>query len=179
MFSFRLQWGDILRHGLVLSAGFTAVVLLSYWIEPLVWANDFPPEVQDALGPIPPSARWFGVVVFVSILSMLFGVPYRLGRKLRKQGGEASSFASVFIHALLVLMLLNVWDLLVVDIFIFGVLKPDFMMIVEAKEWLVENVTTAFHVQAFFIGVPILVAIALAASACAATAPGQTAALLR
>ena len=146
----RIFWGDALYYGLVLSAVFSAIVLLSYLADPLIWGNDFPLQVQEKIGTINDEVQQKAIIVFVLILSAMVISIMALNRKIIARDPSDGSFLNLAINGFVVLVLVNLVDLLVVDILIFNTLQPDFMMIEGAEDYMTEHTTAWFHTVAFF-----------------------------
>lgn len=62
------------------------------------------------------------------------------------------------------LQVVNLVDFLIIDVLVYDVLRPDFMLMPGADAWMREHVTMAFHLEAYAMGFPIMAAFALVAS---------------
>ncbi|MEM6736936.1 MAG: hypothetical protein AAF620_12805 [Bacteroidota bacterium] len=164
MKNIKIYWREILRYGSILSVLFTAVVLISYLIEPLIWANDFPPEVQEKIGEVPAETIQKAVIVLVVILTLMIVLPVLLSRTIIKTNQSQGSFLNLLVNSFLLLNFMNLFDALVVDILIFGMIQPDFMWIEGAEDYIREYVTPAFHFIGFLKGQPYMVVTALLAA---------------
>ncbi|MEM9454810.1 MAG: hypothetical protein AAGF11_11570 [Myxococcota bacterium] len=165
--SSRLQWREVTSYGLFASVAFSILVLGSYVVDPLMWVGDFPPEVRARVDEIPPASEQRAVVMFFAIVALLLGVTGRLGYRLRRLGAREGSFGRVFVHLLLVLTFVNLWDFLVVDLLVFNLFHPDFMLIPGAEEEAKRYATAWFHFEASLHGTPIFIGMALiVAAAC-------------
>lgn len=104
-----------LAYGLVLSVLFSAVIVVSLHVNPLIWAGDMPPALR-ALYP-PPDARTrrhkrlFAVLMFLPMIVLIALAVARVGR-LRT---GAPGFADLFLVVAVVGMVVNLVDLLVLD----------------------------------------------------------------
>jgi len=161
MKNIKIYWKKILIYGLILSVLFSAIVLISYMVEPLIWANDFPVEVQAQIGEIPDDVLAKSIVIFLSILGLMLIFPILLNRAIIRADNTHSSFLNLLIHGFLLLNFMNLFDLLIVDILIFNIIQPDFMIIKGAEEYIQSHVTPTFHLIAFFKGQPYMLVMAL------------------
>jgi len=157
----RISWKAIFKYGLVLSVLFTLLVLGSYIIEPMIWAADFPKEVQDQIGEIPPEAIPKGWGVFVLIMGMCIMFPVLMNKSIFEKRQKKATFLELLLNGFLLLNVMNLFDLLVVDLLIFNQIKPDFMWISGAEEYIQKFVTPQFHFLAFFKGLPWLLVTAM------------------
>ena len=155
-----IDWKSIVKYGLALSVVFTTLVLGSYWIEPLIWASDFPKEVQKQIGTIPEEVIPLGWSIFLLIVAFCIIFPILMNRNIFKHQKEKATFLNLLSNAFLLLLLMNLWDAIVVDILIFDLLKPDFMMIKGAEDYIETYVNAQFHITAFFKGLPYLLVVA-------------------
>lgn len=162
---FRLRWREITSYGLFASVAFSILVLGSYVVDPLMWVGDFPPEVRARVGEIPPESEQRAVAMFLALVALLFGVIGRFGYRLRRLGAREGSFGRLFVHLLLVLTFVNLWDFLVVDLLVFDLFHPDFMLIPGAEEEAKRYVTAWFHFEASLHGMPIFIGMALIVAA--------------
>ena len=160
-----IAWKAILNYGLVLSIIFTALVLVSYLVEPLVWVTDFPKEVQEQIGEIPREVYPLGWTIFLIFLALMITLPVLMNQNIFKDLQDKATFLNLALNAFLLLNFMNLFDAVVVDILIFGVIQPGFMWIEGAEEYIKEHVTLAFHFIAFLKGQPYLLVIALIAAA--------------
>ena len=161
MKNIHIAWREIVQYGLVLSILFTIIVLGSYRIEPLMWASDFPEEVQQKIGEIPEEVIPLGWGVFLLIVTCSIVFPVVMNRKIFKQQSEKATFLNLLLNAFLLLNFMNLWDAIVVDVLIFDLMKPDFMMIKGAEEYIETYVNAQFHFTAFFKGLPYLLVVAV------------------
>ena len=164
MKNIKIYWNAVLHYGLILSVLFTAVVLISYFVEPLIWASDFPPEVQERIGEVPGDAIQKAIVVMVIILLLTIVFPVLLSRTIVQANQSHGSFLNLLLNSFLLLNFMNLFDALVVDILIFDTIQPSFMWIEGAEDYMREHVTAAFHFTAFFRGQPYLLVAALLAA---------------
>ena len=155
-----IDWKAILKYGMILSLLFTTVVLLSYLIEPLIWVTDFPKEVQEKIGEIPPELIPVSLGIFFLLMGICLVLPIRMNKEIFRDKEDLRSYWNLLINAFLLLNFMNLWDAVVVDVLIFDTIRPDFMMIKGAEEYIEEHVTTGFHFMAFLKGQPWMLGLA-------------------
>ena len=115
----RISWKAIFKYGLVLSVLFTLLVLGSYMNETMIWAADFPKEVQEQIGEIPPEAIPKGWGVFVLIMGMCIVFPVLMNKSIFEKRQKKATFLELLLNGFLLLNVMNLFDLLVVDLLIF------------------------------------------------------------
>lgn len=118
-----------LLYGAVLSAVATVVILGSLRWNVEIWLNDFPEDVRLAYGPprnpeTPRQRRLVSVVFFLFIIILLIASIAGLVDLL----GELT-FAAVFTHVLIMLMVFNVVDLVVIDWLALLALRPNWAVL--------------------------------------------------
>lgn len=111
---------EILLDGLIYSAGFTIIILISVLVNPRIWLQDFPDSLQKD---IPPKTRKESRQTFITgFLFALFIVGFPL---YSVSGFIASSqisvtFWSMFLHSFYVMMICNILYWLFLHIIIFN-----------------------------------------------------------
>ncbi|MEM7110737.1 MAG: hypothetical protein AAF519_21080 [Bacteroidota bacterium] len=152
-----IGWQAILKHGVLLGILLTAVVILGFLIEPLIFATDLPEVVQEQIGEVPPAVfpLALGLMLTITFSSLFFS--FRMNREIFKERREDASYLNLLLNAFLVLNFMNLWDAVVVDVLLSGIIQPDFMTIQGAEEHIREHNTTAFHFIAFLKGQPFMI----------------------
>lgn len=140
-----------LFYGTILSGALTILILGSLYINPEMWLQDAPRDVQEKHGPMSARAKqqraWL-VVAFAITISSVVGVSlYQLPAVL----GEPLTFGAVFSHLLLMFMLFNVVDLLLIDWLIVEFMRPRFIAQSPLGQLMAEA-NYGFHLQAFLKG---------------------------
>lgn len=152
----KIGWKALLSGGLMASLAFTAVVLTSFWIEPLAWVGDFPAEVQAAAGIVPERAMQVGLLSFLALMAVLIGFPTRLILKIRRESLQVIGFKGLFTHVFLLMMMVNAWDFFIVDLLIFDAIHPAFMQLPGLEQEVQTYTTPAFHAQASLQAIPVM-----------------------
>ncbi|MDX1643146.1 MAG: hypothetical protein R3244_02190 [Thermoanaerobaculia bacterium] len=118
-----------LADGLLLGALFSIVVVLSLLADPVVWLDDYPPDVRT-MAP----AELSGSVVVESatagaLLLLVAGGFWLAERRLERDLDRSLGFAGRFVYLWLLFQCVNVVDVVVVDWLIFTAWTPDFLVI--------------------------------------------------
>jgi hypothetical protein len=140
----------ILIDGTIMNLLLTIVVYGSIYVNPLMWVSDYPPDIQEAVGPVdvPIDQK---LVVGVLLLCIAVGVPLYSSAKLRRQNDGKLSFPAAFANSALIAFFFAVWDLLVLDWLIFVTIQPDFIVI-PGTEGLAGYKDYWFHFEVSFLG---------------------------
>lgn len=156
---------EALLHGAALSAGMTAIILVSIRHDCEVWLGDYPPDVRAAYGkPKPARAVRRGRVWSLVTLALLVAVHASLFVRLAAAEGGLS-FGPAFLAAYLCFSVFNLVDLVVIDLGVMLGLRPTWAILPGTDPSLKGYRDAWFHVRAFLIGcVGGLVLAALAAA---------------
>lgn len=111
---------QILYDGLIYTAGFALIILISVLINPRIWMQDFPDHLKEEL---PPKSRREARQTFVTgFLFALFIMGFPLYSISKLFGESSMTFGTFFLHSFSVMMVCNVLYWLVLHIFIFNVI---------------------------------------------------------
>lgn len=114
MHGLRPYLSRLLIDGLVLSALFSAVALVSLWADPVLWLDDYPPDVRDAVGDsLAPSSLGRGIVAIAFLVVIVGGLVVSLRRLDAAVDGIGARAAGLYAFALI--WIVNAIDVLVVD----------------------------------------------------------------
>ena len=140
----------LLVDGTIMSVLLTIVVYGSIYVNPLMWVSDYPPDIQEAVGPVdvPIGQK---LVVGVLLLCIVVGVPLTSNARLRQQNDGKLSFPAAFANSALIAFFFAVWDLLVLDWLVFVTIQPDFIVI-PGTEGLAGYKDYWFHFEVSFLG---------------------------
>jgi len=105
----------ILTGGLIACVPFTIVVWTTFLAKPRLWLHSLPPDIR-AMTP-PKSAAERGATIWLGAIVLLcfFGVPSLLTWRLHTTVAGGLSFRDSLTHLWGVWMIVNVWDLVVMD----------------------------------------------------------------
>jgi hypothetical protein len=140
----------VLVDGTVMNLLLTIVIYGTIYVNPLFWVNDYPPDVQEAVGPIdvPIGQK---LIVGVLLLCIVICVPLYSNARLRRQNNGQLSFPAAFVNSALIAFYFAVWDLLILDWLIFVTIQPDFAVI-PGTEGLAGYRDYWFHFEVSFLG---------------------------
>ncbi|MEM8895720.1 MAG: hypothetical protein AAGC88_14150 [Bacteroidota bacterium] len=155
-----IDWRAITKYGLILSLIVTGVVIFGFMLEPLIFAGDLPKEVQAKIGELPEEVIPLGVGTALIIILSGLTLAILMNKKIFDTKPGQAIYWNFLINGFLFLNFMNLWDLVIIDILIFGLIQPDFMTIEGVEELIREQTTTAFHFMAFFKGQPWMLIIA-------------------
>ena len=99
--------------------------------------------------------------VFFTVILSCIGLSILMNRAIFKDNKEKATFINLLLNAFLLVNFFNLWDVMVIDIIIFDTIKPDFMKIPGAEEYVAEYVDAKFHTIGFFKGQPYMLVFAL------------------
>jgi len=138
-------------YGAMLSGVLTILILGSLYINPEMWLQDAPREVQEKHGPMSARAKrqrlWL-VVAFAITISAVVGLSlYQLPAVL----GEPLTFLTVFVHLWFIFTLFNLVDLLLIDWLIVELIRPGFIVQSGLGQLMGER-NYWFHFQGFLKG---------------------------
>ena len=140
----------VLVDGTILNVLISIIVYGSIYVNPLFWVSDYPPDIQEAVGPVdvPIGQK---IIVGMLLLCIVVGVPLYSNAKLRRQNNGKLSFPAAFIHSALIAFFFAVWDLLILDWLIFVTIQPDFIVI-PGTQGLAGYKDYGFHFEVSFLG---------------------------
>ena len=113
-------YDQILIHGLLYTAGFVLIILISVLINPRIWMQDFP---EDLKKDIPPKSNREMKQTFVTgFLFSLFiiGFPLYSISAYIKSSISILPFIMLFLHSFSVMMICNILYWLIFDLLIFN-----------------------------------------------------------
>jgi hypothetical protein len=139
----------VLTDGTIMNVLLTIVVYGSIYVNPLLWISDYPPDIQEAVGPVDalPDQAIVASVLFLIVV----GVTLYSNARLRRQSGGELSFWAAFVNSALIMFYFAVWDLLILDWLIFVTVQPDFVVI-PGTEGLAGYKDYWFHFEVSFLG---------------------------
>lgn len=140
-----------LFYGTMLSAVLTILILGSLYINPEMWLQDAPREVQEKHGPMSARAKrqraWLVVAFVITIIGVVGVSLYQLPAVM----GGPLTFLTVFAHLWIMFMLFNLVDLLLIDWLIVEFMRPAFIVQSGLGQLMAER-NYWFHFQGFLKG---------------------------
>ncbi len=89
-------WRRVLRDGLLLSVTLALLILISQAINPEIWANDYPPDIQSAYGQTSAASQRAAALLGIPFLGALIAAVRLSNRALRQENGGSFRSATPF-----------------------------------------------------------------------------------
>ena len=105
----------VLVDGLTACIPFSIVVWASFLTMPRLWLHSLPPDIRAMAPPKTAAERRLTAVMGSLVLLCFFGVPIFLTLRLNSEVRGGLSFGEAFAHLYGVWMVVNLWDLLLID----------------------------------------------------------------
>ena len=124
-------WHVVLETSAVIcvSAGGWLLLLLRLW--PRIFLKRYPVEVRQAVAPLSYTERLFGFFVSLPFLVFLIGVPVWASYRI---AGPDTTFLQLFLAAYLTWTAFNLFDWLILDEYLIGVLRPSWLVLKGAEQ---------------------------------------------
>lgn len=160
-----LNLSKILVDGLLFVIIGSAIVLGVILYNPRLFLNkgDLPADIMAAVPPKTAAEKRLSLIVGIPFLIVLFAIPLISTLQFQQQGGEPS-FLWLFLHAFILLMTFNLFDLLVLDMLLFCTITPKFL-VVPGTEGLAGYKDYGFHLRQHAKSIPMMVLMALVIAA--------------
>lgn len=150
----------LIIDGLILSVLAMLVIGVSIRINPRLWLQDYPKDIQALVPPKTEKEKQQTNLIGIPFLLLLFGVPFISTLTLKQANQGEISFLLLFVNAFGVFWIGNLFDLLVVDWLIGVTFTPKFI-ILPGTEGAAGYKDYAFHFRGFLIGTVISVVVGL------------------
>jgi hypothetical protein len=138
----------IILDGLLLSVIASLLLILSLIINPRIFLQDYPKDIQVAVPPKTPSEKRLSLLLGIPFLLALILVPFFSTLSLKQQN---SSFLALFMNAFGVAFIFNLVDWLVLDWLMFCTITPRFVVI-SGTEGMASYKDYWFHFRGFIMG---------------------------
>ena len=122
-----------LLNGIILSLVLGVIVIGSMMYNARLWLQDYPKPIRDKVPPLSPSEKRDRSVLVVLLLGVLLGMMVLEIFQLRTGLTGRISFGAAYLHLFLMLSIFNLFDALVLDLFILTLLKPKFAILPGAE----------------------------------------------
>lgn len=145
-----MDWAALLAVSLAYSLGycvvFTGILFVAGTLAPDAMAHDYPPAIQERHGPKSPRGRrvaaWMSVVMALTFVA----TPTLAMIHLAARTGGAPGFWEGFVFGVTMMVVLNFFDLFVIDWWLFCTVQPRFLVL-PGTEGMPEYADKAFHVK--------------------------------
>src|SRR5262245_36682028 len=127
----------------------TVLILLTLWWNAEILLREYPPDVRQAHGPMSRKSRRQHIaasVVFVAVFIAILVISYR---HLAVMTGGGFTFWTASLHAVVLLTVFNLFDLIVID-WLIGIKWQPGMLVLPGTEGLSGYDVLWFHVRGFF-----------------------------
>ncbi len=119
----------VLIDGTILSLLLGAVIMGSLRYNPRLWLQDYPQAIREKVPPLSASEKRDRVVVGVLVIGILLGGVLLEALHLRTYQWGLAQFGIAYLHVFIMLAIFNVFDALVLDLFILTLLRPKFAFV--------------------------------------------------
>ena len=141
----------ILRDGAILSFIASLLLMVSLRLNPRIWLQDYPEEIQDRVPPKTGREKRLSLIFGIPFLVLLVTVPVISTLALKRQDGGDASFLQLFLNTFGVAFAFNLVDLLLLDWLMFCTITPKFVVI-PGTEGMEEYKDYSYHFRASMIG---------------------------
>src|SRR5215831_14375076 len=107
-----------LIEGTILSVVLGVIVLGSLMYNARLWLQDYPKPIRDKVPPLSTTEKRQRAVLATAIMIILFGGILLATLQLRADQAGTITFGTAYLHIFLILMLFNLFDAVVLDLFI-------------------------------------------------------------
>lgn len=115
----------ILSDGLIACIPFMIVCWISFLTMPRLWLHSLPSDIQAMAAPKTPREKQLTAFMGIFVMLAFFGVPIALTWRLRIERGDDLSFIEALLHLYGVWMVVNLWDLFLIDWLYTTLVNPD------------------------------------------------------
>jgi hypothetical protein len=123
----------VLVNGFLLSLALGIIVLASLAYNARLWLQDYPKAIRDKVPPLSTAEKRGRVVVGGLLVGGLLGGVCLQALQLRSAQAGAINFGAAYLYIFLMLAIFNLFDALVLDLFIITLLKPKFVILPGAE----------------------------------------------
>jgi len=147
MFSIR----KIVIDGAILSFIASLLIMISLRINPRMWLQDYPQDIQNKVPPKTEREKRQSLIVGIPFLVVLAAVPFISTLMLKRQSGGDTSFLQLLLNAFGVAFVFNLVDLLLLDWLMFCTIAPKFLVI-PGTEGMRAYKDYCYHFKASLVG---------------------------
>ena len=153
-----LDFGKILMDGGIISILISFILIGMLWYNPRMFLNkgDYPPDVIAAVPPKTDEERWMSIILGIPFFIVALGVPLSSTSTFNRQMGSEASFWLLFWHTFGVIFIPFLWDLVVLDWWMFCTVTPKFVVI-PGTEGFAGYKDKVFHLRMHTRGIVVLV----------------------
>jgi hypothetical protein len=141
----------VLIDGTILSVLASLLILISLRINPRIFLQDYPKDIQEKLPPKTPSEQRLSLMIGIPFLVLLLAVPLVSSWNLKQQDPRHITFFALFVNAFGVAFIFNLADLLFLDWMLVCTITPKFVVI-PGTEGMAGYKNYSYHFRGFLIG---------------------------
>ncbi len=150
----------ILLHGSIFSLIASIWLIVTLWLNPRWWLQNYTDEIQAKVPPKTEKEKKMSLWIGIPFLLLLFGAPFYSTWTLNAQLAATATFWQLFWNAFGVATVFNLVDLLILDWLMFCIITPKFI-IVPGTEGMPGYKDYGYHFRGFLIGSALSVVSAL------------------
>lgn len=154
----------IILDGMFLSGIASIFILITFRLNPRLWLQDYPPDIQDLIPPKTGKEKQISLIVGIPFFILLFTIPLISTWMVKTQHTGESSFTLLAVHAFGVAFVFNLVDLLVLDWLIFCLITPKFIVL-PGSEGAKGYKDYWFHFRGFLVGTGFSIVLGLVVGA--------------
>lgn len=118
-----------LRYGVILSALLTALILLTLYRWPMVWAGDAPADIQAVAGQPTAADRRVKRLAGGVLALILIGMTVAAVRAVAGLSSGRLAFSDVYVVVTTMFMTFNLVDLVIIDWLLVATIRPSFAVL--------------------------------------------------
>ncbi len=145
-----LSVGKMILDGIILSFLASLSIVVSLRLNPRIWLQDFPKDIQNEVPPKSQNEKRLSLVFGIPLLIVLFAVPFVSTLTLKHQSDGIISFFLLFMNASGVAFIFNLVDWLLLDWLMFCTITPRFVVI-PGTEGMAGYKNYCFHFRGFVV----------------------------
>jgi hypothetical protein len=149
-----LSISKIISDGVVLSLLASLFILITLRINPRIWLQDYPTDIQDKVPPKTQKEKRLSLILGILFLILLVLVPFISTLSLKHVNNGNISFVLLFLNAFSVASIFNFVDWLLLDWIMFCTITPKFLVI-PGTENMAGYKNYFYHFRGFMIGIVI------------------------
>ena len=147
---------QLLKDGSLINAGLTTIIFATLYLNPEIWLQDAPPDIQAKVGPKSDKAKRLSILFAIPFFLILFGGVIRSNIRLKQQNGGKLPFKIAFLNAYGRFFYFWLFDLVIIDWLLLVTLKPDFIVL-PGTEGMAGYDDYAFHLKAALPALPMMI----------------------
>jgi hypothetical protein len=141
----------IIVDGAILSVLASLFIIVTLRLNPRIWLQDYPKDVQAKVLPKTPQEKHLSLVLGIPFLLLLVAIPFVSSLTMKYQTQGQIPFWVLFINSFSVAFIFNLVDWLILDWLMFCTITPGFLVIT-GTEGMAGYKDYLFHFRGFLIG---------------------------